>query len=135
MRRRQILKYVAAAATVNALKPASAAEGAVDFSPELYAEVLDSGKPFMLGFHADWWSVCAIQERTVSALIANNPEYSSIKIIRVDWTEHRKSPVVKELRIPRRSTLVMFKGGKEIARVIAQTNKSVIEDLFKAAIS
>ena len=71
----------------------------------------------------------------MSALIANNPEYSSIKIIRVDWTEHRKSLVVKELRIPRRSTLVMFKGGEEIARVIAQTNKDAIEDMFKAAIS
>ena len=135
MKRRQLLKYVAASATITVLKPATAAEGAVDFTPAIYKEALESGKPFMLGFHADWWSVCAIQERTVSALIANNPAYSSITIIRVDWTQHRKSPVVKELRIPRRSTLVMFNGGKEIARVIAQTNKDVIEDLFRAAVS
>ena len=29
----------------------------------------------------------------------------------------------------------MFSGGEEIARVIAQTNKDVIEDMFKAALS
>ncbi|MGK0172828.1 MAG: hypothetical protein ACI9W2_004569, partial [Gammaproteobacteria bacterium] len=36
--------------------------------------------------------------------------------------------------VPRRSTLVMFKGGKEVGRVVAQTSTSAIEALFKAAI-
>jgi len=70
----------------------------------------------------------------VSALKAN-PDYSEITLIRADWDTYRKSALRKELEIRRRSTLVMFNGGEEIARVIAQTNKGVIEDMFKAALS
>lgn len=70
----------------------------------------------------------------MSALLAK-PEYSDVTVLRADWDIHRKSALRKDLKIRRRSTLVMFKGGEEIARVIAQTNKDVIEDLFKAALS
>ena len=54
MKRREVLKYAAGVATLAALKPAVASEGFVAFSPELYAEMLESGKPFMLGFLSDW---------------------------------------------------------------------------------
>jgi len=70
----------------------------------------------------------------VSVLKAK-PEYSEVTVLRADWDTYRKSELIKELEIRRRSTLVMFKGGEEIARVIAQTNEDVIEDMFKAAIS
>ena len=53
----------------------------------------------------------------------------------VDWDMHRDDAIVDELRIPRRSTLVMFRGGKEIGRVVAQTDEAAIEALFKAAIT
>jgi len=70
----------------------------------------------------------------VSVLKAK-PEYSEVTVLRADWDTYRKSELIKELEIRRRSTLVMFKGGEEIARVIAQTNEDVIEDMFKAATS
>ena len=68
------------------------------------------------------------------ALIDSNPEYRSVEIIRVDWDRFRNDDVVRELRIPRRSTLVMFKGGREVARVVARTRSDDIEALFKAAL-
>ena len=68
----------------------------------------------------------------MSALLDGNPAYRAVKIIRVDWDTHRGGPLVSELRIPRRSTLVMFKGGKEVARVVAQTRREEIEALFQA---
>ncbi len=70
----------------------------------------------------------------MSALIDSNPEYAAVKLIRADWDKHGKSGLRKELKIPRRSTLLMFKGGEEVARVVAQTDKQVIEDLFKSVI-
>ena len=69
------------------------------------------------------------------ALIKNNPTYQSVKLLRVDWDTHRDSELVRELRIPRRSTLVMFDKGKEVGRVVAQTSESAIEALFKAVVS
>ncbi len=53
--------------------------------------------------------------------------------MRVDWDTHGDGDIVKELNIPRRSTLVMFNKGKEVGRVVAQTSSAAIEALFKAA--
>ena len=69
------------------------------------------------------------------ALVESNPAYSDITLIRVDWDKYRKSKLKKKLKIPRRSTLVMFKEGEEIARIVAQTNRGVIEAMFKAGIN
>ena len=54
MKRREVLKYAAGIATLAALKPTAANDGIVEFSPELYSEMLESGKPFMVGFLSDW---------------------------------------------------------------------------------
>jgi hypothetical protein len=68
----------------------------------------------------------------VSALIDSNPAYRNVSIIRVDWDLFSDDDIVTELAIPRRSTLVMFKDGKEVARVVAKTSSEDIEALFKA---
>ncbi len=68
------------------------------------------------------------------ALLEVKPEYRAVKIIRVDWDRHSGSPITRELNIPRRSTLVMFRDGKEVGRVIARTSPADIEPLFKAAL-
>ena len=68
------------------------------------------------------------------ALRARNPAYAAVKVVRVDWDTHRRDPIVEELKIPRRSTLVMFAGGVEVGRVVAQTSREAIEALFKAAL-
>jgi len=70
----------------------------------------------------------------VRALLESTPEYRAVKIIRVDWDKHSRAPITRELNIPRRSTLVMFRAGKEIGRVVARTGKADIEPLFKAAL-
>lgn len=69
------------------------------------------------------------------ALIDDNPAYKAVTLMLVDWDQHRKSDIVSELGIRRRSTLVMFKGGEEIGRVIAQTSAAAIEPLFVDALS
>ena len=70
----------------------------------------------------------------MSALLDKDPAYKAVKIIKVDWDRFGRAAIVKQLRIPRRSTLVMFKGGKEVGRVVASTSMEDIEPLFKAAI-
>ena len=69
----------------------------------------------------------------MSALLDSNSSYRSVAVVRVDWDQHRGSDLVKDLKVTRRSTLIMFKGGKEVGRVVAQTSTAAIEELFKAA--
>ena len=68
------------------------------------------------------------------ALIRDNPDYQAVVVMRVDWDEHRGGDLVRELDVPRRSTLVMFSGGREVGRVVARTSRKDIEALFHAAL-
>jgi len=70
----------------------------------------------------------------VRALIDSNPEYRAVSVIRVDWNQYSRDQIVSLLKIPRRSTLVMFNKGEEVGRVVAQTNRDAIEALFKAVL-
>jgi len=71
----------------------------------------------------------------VSALIDANEQYQVVTVFRVDWDTYRDEQITKDLKIRRRSTLVMFKDGKEIDRVVAQTSARAIEPLFQKAIA
>ena len=68
------------------------------------------------------------------ALIQSNPDYAAVTVMRVDWDDHRGGDIVRELEILRRSTLVMFKGGQEVGRVVAKTSREDIGALFEAAL-
>ena len=70
----------------------------------------------------------------MSALIKANPDYAAVTVMRVDWNEHRGGALVKALSILRQSTLVVFKGGQEVGRVVARTSRKDIEALFRAAL-
>ena len=70
----------------------------------------------------------------MSALIEANPDYAAVTVMRVEWDEHRGGDLVEQLSILRRSTLVMFKGGREVGRVVAKTGRKDIEALFRAAL-
>ena len=70
----------------------------------------------------------------MSALIKANPDYAAITVMRVDWDQHRGGALVKALSIPRQSTLVAFKGGREVARAVARTGRADVEALLQAAL-
>jgi len=133
MNRRSALKAgLGLAALASTSHVLASAYSPVDYTPEVLQAALDSGEPVLLGFHASWCSTCRTQERQVSAIMDENAAYANVKIINVDWDQYGGSDLVKELKIVRRSTLVMFKGGEEVGRLIAQTDKGSIEELFKA---
>jgi len=70
----------------------------------------------------------------VRALLDQNPAYRAVTVMRVDWDSHRDADIVRELGVPRRSTLVMFRGGEEVGRVVARVSAEDIEPLFEAAL-
>ncbi|WP_404402233.1 thioredoxin family protein [Pelagibacterium halotolerans] len=105
-----------------------------DYSEALLEELDASGEPYILDFYAPWCVTCAAQQRVIGALQAENEAYREVTIVQVDWDTHREGPLVAELGIPRRSTLVLMQGGEEIMRLVADTRREAIEGLFEAAL-
>jgi len=71
----------------------------------------------------------------VRALIDGNSAYQVETVMKVDWDKFSGAPIVGELGVRSRSTLVMFSAGEEVGRVIGQTGATAIEPMFKAALS
>ncbi len=124
------------AAVSLALPLAAHAAGAKDYTPELLAAELAAGKTVLLDFKASWCSTCAAQERVIGALVGENPAYGeAISIINVDWDQWGDGDLVKQLNIPRRSTLVVLKGDKELGRIVAGTGRAEIKALMDTALA
>jgi len=134
MKRRTFLS--AAAIACVALSPLTAAASAITYSPGLIKERLAAGETVFVTFKASWCSTCAAQERIINRLKAENPSYDeNITFVDVDWDEYGRSDLARELRIPRRSTLVAISGSTELGRLVADTREGAIRDLLDTAAS
>jgi len=106
----------------------------VKFSQSKYEQYKASGTGFMLDFYASWCSTCRVQAQRIAEIKKSNPALAKLPVMKVDWDVYRGKAISKNLKIPRRSTLVVFKGGKEKGRVVAQTSRGAIERLMKKGI-
>lgn len=131
--RRDLLSSVAVGTLALAL-PQSAFAKTVSYSSDTFASYLANGETFLLGIHAKWCSTCARQTRVINALRGQGEFYNNLVVMEADWDEERTGALVSDLNIPRRSTLIMFKGGKEIGRIVAGTGEKQIKDLIDKAI-
>lgn len=131
MDRRHFLFLTAGAAAL----PFAANAAPLAYAPGLLEKHLKAGDIVFLDFKASWCSTCAAQERVITALKSENPDYEArITFIDVDWDEYGKSDLVKRMNIARRSTLVVLKGDEELGRIVAQTGKSEIKALMDTAL-
>ena len=55
--------------------------------------------------------------------------------MRVDWDTYKRHSVTTSRRIPRRSTLVLIKGGIEVGRLVAVTSVAAIKKLLDKAVA
>lgn len=132
MDRRSFLALTAAAAVT----PAFAQAASLDYTPGLVAKLLKDGEVVFIDFAADWCTTCKAQERRIEAFRAENPAYdANIAFVRVDWDKYGRGDLVKNLNVPRRSTLVVLKGNQELGRVVANTSSSSIKNLMDTALA
>ncbi|GAB4303340.1 MAG: hypothetical protein Kow0058_17390 [Roseovarius sp.] len=136
MQRRHFILTALLAAAVRP-GPARAGEGGmIDYDDsDPISRALAEGRTVLVDYYADWCSTCAAQERVIAALRAENPAYDeNIVFVRVDWDVYADAPVTTSRNIPRRSTLIVLKGGQELGRVVAGTSRAAIKALLDGAL-
>lgn len=101
------------------------------YSQSAFEQLQRQGKPVLLVLHADWCSTCAVQEAVVDDLL-RTPQLAAITALRVDFDNQKA--VVKALKVRYQSTLIVFKGGKEVGRSTGDTSKEGIVALLQKAI-
>ena len=134
MNRRDFIALTSTTIVTLAMPLAVRAAG-LPYTPDLLAARLAADETVFLDFKASWCSTCAAQERVLKALKAESPAYEEkITFIDVDWDEYGRSQIVQDLKIPRRSTLVVLRGDRELGRIVAQTGRAEIKALMDTAL-
>ncbi len=136
MNRRDFLLLGATALASPAMAGAAAGYPFMQYEPGMVQECLADGKTVFLDFAASWCSTCRAQGRVLDDLLARNPHYlDTMVFIRVDWDQFSDAPLTRELRIPRRSTLLVLQGQHELGRLVAQTDPDKIKSLLDRGIT
>lgn len=113
-----------------------AGEDLVPFRPGVIDAALAEGKTVFVDYFAPWCPTCRAQERRVRELRAENPDYDKkLLFVRVDWDTYRTHGVVTSRSIPRRSTLLMLRGDRELGRIVAGTGKAEIKALLDSGLA
>ena len=133
MNRRTFMTLTSAAL---ALPMPALAVSAGPYSPGQVDALLADGKIVFIDFFTNWCTTCRAQDRAIKALRKFNPEFDEkMTFVKVDWDVYSNSKLAKRLAIPRRSTLVVLYGDKEIGRIVADTRKSKIKALMNLALA
>jgi thioredoxin 1 len=135
MNRRHLLLTAAAISALPLLPAHAAIAGAQDYTPKVLKAELAAGKTVFLDFKASWCTTCKAQERVINALVSENPAYGAISFVSVDWDQWGDGDLVAQLGVPRRSTLVVLKGDKELGRIVAGTSREDIQALMDVALA
>jgi thioredoxin 1 len=101
------------------------------FDQATFDGLVKSSKPALVMIHADWCPTCRAQAPIVSDLL-KSPALSSLTVLRVDFD--RQGAVVRSFGATMQSTLIVFKGGHEVARSVGDTHRDSIEALLRRAI-
>lgn len=135
MKRRNFLVLISSVITTAVLSPLTAIAKVRDYTPGMAKKDLKAGKIVFLDFSASWCGTCAAQDRVINALRMENPAYDSkISFIKIDWDDFGNGTLSKRLEIPRRSTLVVLQGDKELGRIVAGTAREQIKKLMDVAL-
>ncbi len=116
------------AVAVLTLAPVAMALDIQPFSAERMAQLQASGKAVGVHFHADWCGTCKTQEKALQAIKAEGT-LPHVTLLVADYDKEKD--LRKQMKVRAQSTLVVFKGSQEVARVGGET----ATDKLKAALA
>ena len=100
---------------------ANAAPGYSAYSASSFDAAQKAGKTIVVDVHADWCPTCKAQAPILSEIAADK-RAKDVVFIQVDFDDDKA--FLREHRIPRQSTVLVFKGDKEVGRSVAETNRA-----------
>jgi thioredoxin 1 len=96
------------------------------FTAEAFKSAMAEDKTTLLFFHASWCPVCRAQEPKVMAHL--NGDHRDVVAFKVDYDSNM--PLRQELKVDKQSTLILYQGMKEIARLSYKSDDESIAQFF-----
>ena len=103
----------------------------IPFDQKAFEAAQAASKSILVDVSAPWCPTCRAQKPIIEKLSVL-PEYKDLTIFDVDF-DTRKD-VLRSLKVQQQSTLIVFKGAREVDRSVGSTDPNAISDLLKKAI-
>ena len=97
------------------------------YDQAVFDALAGEGKPVVLAVHADWCPTCRAQKPIQESLM-KQPKYQDVTLMVIDFD--KQSDLLKKYKVSMQSTMIGFKGGKEVGRSVGDTNEKSIEALI-----
>ena len=100
------------------------------YSPVALAAAQNENKPVAVHFHADWCPTCRAQAKVLEDMKMERGLALTVLVANYDTEKELK----RGLQINAQSTLVVFKGQRETARLVGETSAVAIRSALKSAL-
>lgn len=100
------------------------------YSQQEFDRLAQAGQAVVVDVSAPWCPTCKAQKPVIDKLAAS-PAYRDVTILTVDFDHDTE--VLKLHKVRMQSTLIAFRGGKEVARSVGETRADAIESIFSRA--
>ncbi len=94
-------------------------------------EVLQSSKPMLVDFWAEWCAPCRMLAPTIDAVADQFGDSAGVVKVNVD----DNTSTAQRYGIKGIPTLILFSGGKEVERVVGATSKESISRMIEKHVS
>ncbi len=109
--------------------PVNATDKYTNFSLSTLENAKGSGKTVVVNSYEPWCWSCRKQDKV---LLSAKEEFKDIVFFTYQQGKHKD--IAEALNVSVRTTIIVFKGKKEVARIIGQTEKSEIYSAIKKGI-
>lgn len=90
------------------------------------------GKGVVLAIHAPWCPTCKAQTPIQSELMGSS-SFKDVTMMTIDFDSQKELLAI--FKVTMQSTIIAFKGGKEVGRSVGDSSRKGIETLFKKTIN
>jgi len=108
---------------------ANAVEKKTNFSEEIFEKAKDSGKTIVINSYEVWCGTCSKQTK-----ILDQAEKEFENIVFLSYEQSKNKDIAQKLSIKFWTTIVVYKGENEIARIVGQTDKETIYSAIQKGI-
>lgn len=124
-------RAIALAFALVAIPGAAFAAGLAPFGSANFEAARKAGAPVVLHIDASWCPTCRAQKPILAKLLAE-PRFKGVAAYAVDYDGEKD--FMRQIGAMDRSTIVVFKGGKEIARSTGDTSEAKIAATLEQAL-
>lgn len=102
------------------------------FNQQEFDKLTHEGKPVVLDISATWCPTCKEQKPIIDGLM-KQPAYKDVTLMTINFDSAK--PTLKKFKVTMQSTLVAFKGDKEVGRSVGDTTPAGLEGLIKKTVN